>query len=67
MTAGSEIGKTMAGCTEPHLGTNASKTTRAQKRELNPIGIFDPGGRLGLDFTERDRRVVCPRGDREPR
>ena len=39
----------------------------ALKRELNPNGIFDPGGQPSPDSPETERRAICPGGDSEPR
>ena len=60
--------KIMPACMQAHTGTNRMNAFRALKRHFNTNGIFDPGGRLGLDFTQRELRgLFCPRGDLEPR
>jgi alkyldihydroxyacetonephosphate synthase len=59
------IGKMMAPWMEGHLGTEQMNVLRALKHHFDPNGILNPGGQLGLDLPEGQRRVVAfPAGKR---
>jgi len=60
--------KIMLACMQVHTGTNRMSPSRAFRTHFNTNGIFDPGGRLGLHFTQRHLRgLFCPGGDLDPR
>jgi alkyldihydroxyacetonephosphate synthase len=50
------IGRMTAPWLEGQLGTGQMDLFRAIKRHLDPTGIMNPGGTLGLDLPESGRR-----------
>jgi len=61
------IGKMMAPWMEAHLGSGQMNVLRALKRHFDPNGILNPGGQLGLDLPEAERRAVRPAAGSGPR
>ncbi len=51
------VGKLFAPWMEEHLGTAQMDVLRALKRHFDPNNIMNPGGQLGLDLEERNRRT----------
>ena len=56
------IGKMMAPWMEAHLGSEQMAVLRALKTHCDPNGILNPGGQLGLDLPEAERRAVPQTG-----
>jgi alkyldihydroxyacetonephosphate synthase len=52
------IGKMIAPWTEQHLGKEQMDVLRALKRHFDPNNIMNPGGTLGLDLPESEKRSV---------
>ncbi len=51
------VGRLLAPWIENHLGGTSMEVLRALKRHFDPHGIMNPGGLLGLDLDDRDRRT----------
>jgi len=52
------IGKMIAPWLEGQLGRNQMEVLRALKRHFDPNNIMNPGGTLGLDLPEDQKRIV---------
>jgi alkyldihydroxyacetonephosphate synthase len=52
------IGKMISPWMEQHLGTEQMNVLRALKKHFDPHNIMNPGGTLGLDLPEAERRHV---------
>lgn len=50
------VGKMIAPLMEEHLGPEQMSVLRAIKAHFDPNNIMNPGGQLGLDLEEKDRR-----------
>jgi alkyldihydroxyacetonephosphate synthase len=52
------VGKMIAPWMEQHLGKEQMDVLRAIKRHFDPNSIMNPGGQIGLDLAEKDRREI---------
>jgi alkyldihydroxyacetonephosphate synthase len=52
------VGKMIAPWMEEHLGKEEMALLRAIKKHLDPNNVMNPGGTLGLDLPESERRTV---------
>lgn len=52
------VGKMIAPWMEKHLGSGQMDILRAIKKHLDPNGIMNPGGQMGLDLKGRDWRKI---------
>ena len=55
------VGKLFAPWLEGYLGENQMAVLRALKAHFDPHGILNPGGTLGLDLPEDEKRFLRPR------
>jgi alkyldihydroxyacetonephosphate synthase len=51
------VGKMTARWVEASIGTERMEIFRALKRHFDPKNVMNPGGTLGLDMPESERRV----------
>lgn len=51
------IGKMTAPWLEDQLGKNQMEVLRALKRHFDPSNIMNPGGTIGLDLKDKDKRI----------
>ncbi|MBW1788013.1 MAG: FAD-binding oxidoreductase [Deltaproteobacteria bacterium] len=56
------VGKMTAPWMEAHLGKAQMDVLRALKRHFDPNNIMNPGGTLGLDVADEEKRRLLPDG-----
>jgi alkyldihydroxyacetonephosphate synthase len=52
------VGRMMAPFMDYHLGNEQMEVLRALKRHFDPNDIMNPGGQLGLDLPETQRKKL---------
>jgi alkyldihydroxyacetonephosphate synthase len=52
------IGRMMAPYLEEYLGKDQMEVLKSLKRHFDPGNIMNPGGQLGLDLSEDERKPV---------
>ena len=50
------VGRMMGPLMDEHLGKEQMEVLRALKKHFDPMGIMNPGGQLGLDLPEKERK-----------
>lgn len=55
------VGKLFAPWLEGYLGTNQMDVLRTLKAHFDPHGIMNPGGTIGLDLPEEEKRYIRPK------
>lgn len=55
------VGKMFAPWLEGQIGTNQMEIFKALKRHFDPNNIMNPGGTIGLDLTEEQKRFIRPK------
>jgi len=53
------VGRMMGPLMDAHLGDEQMEVLRALKRHFDPNNIMNPGGQLGLDLEENERKKLC--------
>ena len=54
------VGRMTAPWMESHIGKMQMDVLRALKRHFDPGNIMNPGGTLGLDLADGEKRAVTP-------
>lgn len=55
------IGKMFAPWLEGQIGTQQMEIYKALKKHFDPNGIMNPGGTIGLDLKEEEKRFIRPK------
>jgi len=55
------VGKMFAPWLEGQIGTNQMEIFKTLKRHFDPNNIMNPGGTIGLDLTEEQKRFIRPK------
>lgn len=55
------IGKFFAPWLEGQIGTNQMEILKALKHHFDPDNLMNPGGTLGLDLEEKDKKFIRPK------
>lgn len=55
------IGKMFAPWLEGQIGTNQMEIFKVLKKHFDPNNIMNPGGTIGLDLKEEEKRFIRPK------
>ncbi|MFA5449208.1 MAG: FAD-binding oxidoreductase [Clostridia bacterium] len=55
------VGKMFAPWLEGQIGTNQMEIFKVLKRHLDPDNLMNPGGTIGLDLKEEEKRFIRPK------